>query len=396
MTDSPDKKAKKEPRSAGTGQIIDRSEKKPNGKSKGDKWLLRIFLGRDSEGKRHYHSEMFNGRKKDAEEKLRDLLRRHQLNEPLRESGLTFSQFLDQWLAAVKLRARERTYRHYETMIDYYVRGPLGGRRLVDISSHDITAVYTNLKECRKAARTIRYVHTLLSNVFKLAMRREMVRKNPMLAVDPPAIERREVSALTVEEIHAILGAAGDDRALFTIAFYTGARPCEYLALKWADVDWQAKTITIQRSIVWRKTGDWYFTEPKTASSRRTVPLSDAVLSLLGDHRTRQLKGRMLVASSWRNKDLIFCNEIGEAREINAVRHAFKGLLKSAKLPETIRLYDARHSCATALIAAGINSKVVSERLGHSSVKITLDTYTHVSQGLQKQASDELDKALLG
>jgi integrase len=104
----------------------------------------------------------------------------------------------------------------------------------------------------------------------------------------------------------------------------------------------------------------------------------------------------MLAGSAWRDNGLVFCDEAGCAREINAVRHVFKRLLKAAKLPKTIRLYDARHSCATALIAAGINSKAVSERLGHSNVTITLQTYTHVSQGLQKQASDEIDKALSG
>jgi integrase len=339
---------------------------------------------------------MFPGRKKDAEEKLRELLRRQKLNEPLRESDITFGQFLDQWLETVKLRTRERTHRDYNSLTDYYIRGPLGSRRLVDITSHDVTALYTNLKDRRLSTRTIQYVHTLLTNAFKLAIRREMIRKNPMLAVDPPMLAKREVKALTLEEVHAILAQAEDERALFTVAFYTGARPCEYLALKWSDVDLQAKTVTIQRSIVWRKTGDWYFTEPKTATSRRTVPLSEALMSRLGEHRTRQLEARLKAGSTWRNKDLIFCNETGDARELNAVRHSFKRLLKAAKLPATIRLYDARHSCASALIAAGINSKVVSERLGHSSVKITLDTYTHVSQGLQKQASEEIDKALLG
>jgi len=387
--DTKDQASKGKKKSRRPGQIIKRGE---------HKWLIRIFLGRDSEGKRHYHSETFPGRKKDAEEKLRELLRRRQLNEPLRESDLTFAQFLDQWLATVKLRARERTYTHYQTIADYYIRDQIGGRRLVDVTSHDVTALYTKLKDQGKASRTIRYAHTILANVFKLAMRREMIRKNPMLAVDAPAIQRGEVKALTFEEIHAILNATRtpEERALYTVAFYTGARPCEYLALKWSDVDWQAKTITFQRSIVWRKAGDWYFTEPKTAASRRTIPLSEGLVSRLDDHRRRHLESRMRAGSNWRNNDLIFCNEIGDAREINAVRHVFKGLLKTAKLPATIRLYDARHSCATALIAAGINSKVVSERLGHASVKITLDTYTHVSQGLQKQASEEIDKALLG
>src|SRR5215471_17317919 len=124
-TDEPDKP--KKPDTRRTGQVIARGK---------NKWLIRLFLGRDSEGKRHYHSELFPGRKSEAEEKLRDLLRRQKLSEPLRESDITFGQFLDQWLATVKLRARERTYTHYETMVDYYVRDHIGGRRLIDVTSH--------------------------------------------------------------------------------------------------------------------------------------------------------------------------------------------------------------------------------------------------------------------
>jgi integrase len=205
--------------------------------------------------------------------------------------------------------------------------------------------------------------------------------------------------ALTVEEIHAILGASSspNDRMLFTLAFYTGARPCEYLALKWSDFDAQAKTITIQRSIVWRgKSSDWYLTEPKTKASKRTIPLSAALVAQLDEHRKRQLESRMKAGSNWRNNGFIFCNEIGDPRHVQAVRYTFKAVLKATKLPATIRLYDTRHSCASALIAAGINSKVVAERLGPASVKVTLDTYTHIGQGLQKEASDEIERALLG
>jgi integrase len=154
--------------------------------------------------------------------------------------------------------------------------------------------------------------------------------------------------------------------------------------------------LTIRRSIVWRRAGDWYTTEPKTAKSRRTIPLTAPILAMLQDHRTRQLEERLRAGSVWKDHGFIFCNKIGEPLTVGSVRYLFKGLLTAAGLPENIRLYDTRHSCATALIASGLNSKVVSERLGHSNVTITLDTYTHVSPGMQKEASEEMEKVILG
>lgn len=384
-----EKPSKRDAKSRRPGQVIKRGE---------DKWLIRIFLGRDTSGKRHYHSETFIGKKKKAEELMRGLLERKKLGEPLRQSEITFDQFLDQWLETVKLRGRERTWLHYANIAQRYVRPDLGKRRLIDVMAADVTALYTTLSGRGLSAATVRYVHTLLTNAFKLALRREQVRKNPMLGVDPPRKESRELQSLDADQMRAFLRAAEarHKATLFALAFYTGARPCEYLALKWSDLDNQAGAVTLQRSMVWRETGDWYLTEPKTAASRRTIPLSAPLLAKLSEHRKQQLEEKLRAGKVWENHGFIFSNEIGQPFALRAIRHVFKRLLKDAGLPLTTRLYDARHSCASALIASGINSKVVSERLGHSKVNITLDTYTHVSAGMQKEASDQLDKAIFG
>lgn len=370
-----------------TGQIIARG---PN------KWLVRIFTGRDASGVKHYHSETVKGNKKVAERCLTALLTRHHLGEPLRQTEITLDEFTDQWLDVVKTRTRERTWKHYAEISGLYIRPAFGKKRLVDISAADVQGLYARLQDRGLSATTIRYVHTLFCNLFQLAMRRDMIRKNPMLAVEPPARKQKEMVAMSAEQIRKFLTAAEGrpESIIFAFAFFTGARPCEYLGLKWSDLE--GDRITIQRSIHWRKSEDWYFEEPKTAKGKRSIKLSSEIMRKLADYRTCQLEARMRAGSIWQPNDFIFTNEIGEPISKEPLRETFKKILTAAGLPDSIRLYDTRHSCATALMGAGVHIKVVSERLGHSNSSITMDVYSHVMPGQQDEASAELEKAIFG
>ncbi len=352
---------KKSKRALRAGQVIPRGE---------DTWLIRIFLGRDpASGKRQYHNETFKGKKKAADTKLTKLLHRLQLGEPLKQSGINFTEFVKQWIDVVKLRTRERTYKHYELIVNTYLSPAYSSKRLSDVTSSDINKLYADMLERGLSAKTVRYLHTLLTNIFKTAIRQDLLRRNPMIAVDAPKAVRKEMLYLDGEEMRRFLDAAGkrEEGIIFETAFYSGARPSEYLSFKWSDIDWTAKTVTIQRSIVWRRADDWYFSEPKTTKSRRTLPLSDALLAKLSDHRTRQLEARLKAGRNWQANDLVFADEIGNPVPIWTVRHIFKLILKEVGLSGAVRLYDTRHSCATALMTANLNPKVVSERLGHAN-----------------------------
>jgi integrase len=252
------------------------------------------------------------------------------------------------------------------------------------------------MKENGLQSNSMRFMHVLLSNMFKMALVQDKIRRNPMLAVDAPRKERREMKALDPSQVKTFLAAVEEEglAVLFEFAFFTGLRPCEYLALKWSDVDWQARTFTVQRSIDWRAGGEWYLSEPKSKKARRTLPMTAKLTAKLGDHRSRQLEARLKAGSAWQANDFIFANEIGEPQKRKAVYDKFKRLLRAAKLPD-FRLYDIRHTMATMLMAAGVSPKVVADRLGHSDVALTLNIYSHVSQGLQEQASDVVEKAFL-
>jgi integrase len=370
------------------GQIIARGE---------DTWLVRIFTGRDGNGKRRYLNKTIKGKKKDAQDYLSKTLTAISTGTFVESSPITFAEYLDKWLAATSSRVREKTYRSYEEVLRIYVRPTLGGNRLADIRPLDIQGLYAELQARKLSARTIRYAHAVTFSAFKQAVRWQMLARNPCESVEPPRQVRKEMQALAPDEAARFLKSAAQDRlgVLFEFALATGMRPSEYLGLQWKDVDVEKGIITVQRTLARRKGGGWYFDEPKTPRSRRSIPLPASTLRALVEHKRRQSEARLKAGPDYQNNDLIFATSDGTPLLLrNLIRRHFRLILKSAKLPLTLRLYDLRHTCATLLLAAGVHPKVASERLGHSSVTLTLDVYSHVLPSMQEAATEKLESIL--
>jgi integrase len=372
------------------GQIIKRGERT---------WVVRIFMGRDGNGKRRYFNKTIRGTAKDAQKYLNAALRDQDLGTFIEPSSMTLDEYLDKWLsAATRGRVRESTYTYYVEILDRYVRSPLGYKQLSALRPEDLLSLYTEMQDRGLSSRTVRHTHVAVSLALKQAVRWKMLAQNPATAVDPPRQVRKEMQALSVEEANRFLMAAAEDRwgVLFMLALTTGMRPEEYFGLQWKDVDFEQGVVTVQRALVWRrKGGGWYFCEPKTSRSRRSIPLPASVVKALAEHKRKQLEARMKIGSEYQNRDIVFATKTGgplDRRHIS--RRNFKQILERAKLPANFRLYDLRHSCATLLLAANENPKIVSERLGHSSVVITLDTYSHVLPSMQRAASEKIESML--
>jgi integrase len=391
-TDKPDKK-----KSRRIGQREQLAPGKP---------LIRVFLGRDNATKkRHYHSEIFLGGAKQAEERIRELIRRHKAGEQLKVSADTFDAFLDEWIEAKRLSVEETSMRTYTLFIDLYIRPSLGGQLGAKITADEIQKLYGKLLKDGLQAGTVRYIHNLLAMVFKLALERKKLTASPMAGVKTPkdlrqnlAVSKPKARAMTADQVALFMAAAEGTRsgALFKLAFHIGCRPGELMGLKWTDIDTQARTLRVNQSIAWRKAGDWFLKTPKTALSRRTLPLTENLLELMATHRMKQLEARIKVGKLWTDHGFVFANEVGEPYPHWILRYDFEQILKAACLPENFSPYSARHTMATLLIANGTNPKAVSERLGHSKVAITLQAYTHVSPGMQAEVSQEIERLLGG
>lgn len=204
------------------------------------------------------------------------------------------------------------------------------------------------------------------------------------------------MQVLNVEEVGRFLAAAREDRwyPLWELLVTTGLRPGEALALKWSDVEFVNRRIRVQRCLVRPPASTWLLKEPKTTRGRRSVTIPTAVAETLRRHRSEQLRERLQAGPQFQDLDFIFGTTNGSPLDWKVlVRRHFRRIVQRAGIPP-IRPYDLRHTCATLLLAAGENVKVVSERLGHSSAALTLDVYSHVLPDMQQQAADRMEHLL--
>jgi integrase len=367
MTNEPDKAAQPEAEPKKPPE-----PRRPGGKTKRgpNKWLLRIFRGYDASNRRIYYSEIFHGGSRDADKRLTELHNRHKAGLPLKFQPKTFRDFFNEWLVEIDDgKRREATVAQYKQMGEAYLIPAFGKFTLGDITDVAITRLYRDLRKQDFSPYTIRMVHAILSMVFSQAEADGLLLHNPMrkkkVRDQKPEKPKPRPVAMAAGETQAFLTAASSrpEGYMFALAFYLGARPCEYLGLKWGDVDLKAQRVTIQRSLKWRRGGEWYTTAPKTEKSVRTIPLTPAIVKGLDDHRRRQLEMRMKAGANWTDHGFVFTDEVGEPLKWWWVTRVYKRILVDAKLASTFKLKVSRHSCASALLNAGIPLKMVSDRL---------------------------------
>lgn len=360
-------------------------------------------MGRDEKGKRRYLNKTIRGKKKDAQDYLSKTLVDISGGTFVEPSPLTVKEYLDKWLeVAARPRVSRRTADGYAGLLERYIHAPLGGKRLDGLKALDIQKVYGEMQARGLSARVVRHTHSALHNALKQAVKWGMIARNPSDLVELPKVPHKERRVLWPDEAQKFLKTADAMRhgLIFEFALLTGMRPEEYLALKWVDLDIERGTVQVRRALV-RHNKSWSFEEPKTKKSRRTISLPRPLLNKLAAHKRSQNERRLKIGSDWHAHDLIFCSEFGTPHSIpNLTYRYFHPILKKAGLlseeakATRIRLYDLRHTCATLLLIADENPKVVSERLGHSTVVLTLDTYSHVLPTMQEKATAKLEKLL--
>lgn len=372
---------------AGQGQIIERGK---------NKYLVRVYMGTDAKGKRKYHSKTINSGKKDAQAYLTKVLRERDLGIFIEPSKESFGEYIDTWLeAAARPRIRPKTYRSYEQLVRLYIKPTLGELMLPQVTPEKVQVLYNRMGDDGLSPRTVRYTHSVLRSALQQAVKWGKIHRNPADLVDLPRHERKEMRALSPEEAARFIKATvySKYKALLSLLITTGVRPGEAYGLKWGDVDLAGKKISINRTLS-RSGKGWSLEEPKTARSRRSIPIPPSVVSDLREHKREQAAVKLKAGGEYNDQGFVFATSTGEPlHERNIISKHFKPLLRDAGLPD-IRIYDLRHTCATLLLAAGENPKVVSERLGHASVTLTLDTYSHVLPDMQQAATDKLEAML--
>jgi integrase len=365
-------------------------------------WAIVIDVGRDVTGRRKQRWHTVTGTKRDAERELARVVNSLNTGEYVEPSRLTVREYLNYWLAHyAKPNTSGKTYERYAQIVTSNLVPGIGHHKLSNLQPLHIQQFYSDaLASGRRngkgglSAQTVLHFHRVLSAALAQAVRWLLLARNPANAVQAPHPRRREMRVLSEVETARLLKAAERSRLKtpLLLAVTTGMRRGEIAALGWREVDLKAGILTVARSLEQTMEG-LTFKTPKTAKGRRVIALPSMAVEALRQHRAQQGQHRLELGPLYDDHGLVCPRPDGRPWSPDAISSAFQDLIRRSRLPR-IGFHDLRHGHATQLLRQGEHPKIVSERLGHATVEITLDTYSHVVPGLQEQAARRLDHAL--
>jgi integrase len=367
-------------------------------RSKGS-WTIVINLGKDGNGRRKQKWLTVRGKKSAAQKELRRILHQLDTGSFVDPGNTTVAEYLAHWLeTTAKHKVSRNTFSRYSAIVHSHLKPAIGQHALLKLRPGHIQAYYAEaLSSGRKGGTkglsptSVLQHHRVLRQALKKAVRERLLVWNPTDAVDPPRRAHHEMPTLDEDQTLQLLKAAASSRVSIPVllALTTGMRRGEILALRWKDVDLDAKSLSVQRTLE-QAGSSLSFKQPKTRKARRVVALPKIAVRVLRQHRSRQSEHKLLLGKAYEDNDLICPRPDGRPYAPNSFSSTFRKMLRQTTLPP-IRFHDLRHTHATLLLRQGIHPKVVSERLGHSTIGITLDIYSHVLPGMQEEAAARLD-----
>jgi len=339
----------------------------------------------------------------EAREKMRARQERTTAGQPVADSTMLLGDFVSRWIMTT-LRASDRkdsTKATYATLARGYLCGSgIGAVALGKLRASDVEGLLLEMRDLGRAPSTVRQTSTVLRAILDAAVRDGFVARNVAALVKRPGVPRQEAHSMSVGELGDLLREADRSRygAVLRFLAFTGLRRGEALALRWADVDFEAGTFRVRGTLARLQLGDapgqLVITEPKTERSRRAVALSTTTRRLLETRRRDQEDDRRRLSDLWDEQCLVFSTADGKAIDPRNVLRALKTAATRAGLGAEVDVHTLRHTAASAMLAAGEPITEVSRMLGHSSIAITGDIYGHVTTEGQRRAADALEAAL--
>ena len=374
-------------RAKGTGSIRKRGK---------DRWQLRFDGPPDEDGNLTKIAETVVGSRRDAERVLRDRLGVIEDGSYVSKNKVTVREFMQQWLDTYAgTNTRPSTLQGYRSKIRTYINSSFGEVHLQNLRPAHIQKMLADMLARGLSQKTTRDTYMIIKEALSHAIKWGLLNVNPADAVTPPKRRRQEMKMWDVPTIHVFLNAAKKERYgdLYHLAILTGMRRAELLGLRWEHVNLDESWLSVY-STIQRLTGRGVVTgSPKTDQSRRTIALSKGAVELLKETRTRQLEARLKAGPLWEANDLVFCQINGKSFHPNRVSNDFAAIVRKTGSPH-LTLKGLRHAHATLLLSAGVHPKIVSERLGHSNISVTMDIYSHVMPGMQEMAAQAIDDRL--
>jgi integrase len=348
----------------------------------------------------------------EARDKL-DVLRRELRLGTLAPAGpaLTVAEFLAQWIERDRTRVRPSTWKSRELHVRCYLTPTLGRLTLARLMPADVERALAAFVASGRPATgdpgqrgrhkpvsplTARHVRATLRRALSDAVRDGLVGRNAAGDARPPYVPHRPIAYLEAAQVRRLLDATRDDEygPLYALAASTGLRLGELLGLSWADVDLVTNTLKVRRSLARSSGPGWALAEPKTARSRRTIPLPRVARDALQRQHDRQDATREAAGTAWQDRDgLVFTDVVGRPVHPEGISPTFQRAREAAGLPR-VRFHDLRHSAATVMLAEGVPLAVISEWLGHAGIAITAAHYAAVVPALHREAAEAMDRAL--
>lgn len=366
-------------------------------RKRGDKWSFTVDIGRDpSTGKRKQKTRSGFKTKKQAQESCAEMIAELSKGVFVDPKNLSFKDLVEEWLDLSKVRVRDTTFKNYFRAANTRVIPALGEMKVKDINHSVIQKYINNLIEEGLSPRYIEYLFTIISGATEHGVNTERLIKNPLNNVEVPRPRRSKHVTWTIDEVNRFLHFAKFDNPIYficlKIAIHTGMRRGEVLGLRWEDINLNDQKISVVQSLVYDDEG-FRFSDLKTISSRRLISIDDDLTNEIKKYKAQQNQFKLVLGSEYQDMGLVCCREDGRPIYARTLAIHFDNVIKKANVPK-IRLHDLRHTHATILLGLGENPKVVSERLGHSNVSMTLDTYSHVTPDMQKSTASKFGNAL--
>ena len=342
-------------------------------------------------GKRERRYKTIKGTKKAAEAALRKMIDDMENGNITSASAMKVEDWMNTWLENYLPNIEATTRAGYREKIKNYIIPELGNTQLKVLKADQVQRWINGLRQRGLSPKTIRNVYNNLNAAMKKAVVLRMLPFNPCDGVELPKLIRYEAKVYDTQEIKRLLEAAkGSDMYLVVLlGVSVGLRRGEMLGLKWASVNFEAKTISIRENRVMADK-ELITKGPKSAAGQRTVSIGDEVVAALSQARMDYFNDRAELGAKFRDDDYVVRQKDGRPLRPDSMTQKWERFLERNNLPH-IRLHDLRHSHATALIQAGVSPKVVQQRLGHADVSITLNTYTHVLPGMDQEAAAKID-----
>ena len=367
-------------------------------KRKNGTWCASYYIAMPQGKKR---KSVYGKTQKEVREKLKKAQRDAEQQSVMNDRKITLSDWVEIWLKDYKVNnLKITTYQNYEINYEKHIKeSTIGKKNLDTLSAKDFQKFY-NEKKKTLSSRTVRYLHTIINGAMKQAMKEHLINENVNEAVELPKKEKKEISVMTVDEMKRLLELFKESSyyALFLLEMQTGLRKGEILGLHWEDIDFENGKMHVRHNLC-RITGEdgkakLVLMEPKTLTSKRSIPLTTGMLEVLKKHKAEQDADIVRIGEAYHEQGIVFSDALGEYISPRKLLQVFQDTLKKAGLPR-YRFHDLRHSFASILLQEGESVKVIQELLGHSMISTTLDIYTHTSEAMKREGINELSEMLM-